>query len=113
MAKLEKIVDKIVLQEQYVRTVDFATTRDRTGYSKNSDFEKFFKTRFFSNKEINSFCKHCIDLIIEKYGHEAYEIQQFEFDGFKFIVEYKEFSDYYDAEGAPIVYSFFWSHEEY
>lgn len=109
MADLGDIVDRIILEDQSLPMVDFAKVRT-TGYRKGSVFEKYFKKRFFSRKEIDSFCKHCIEIIIQKHGNEAYAIQRFEADGFKFIVEYMDLTD--DDDETCRCYSFFWSVEE-
>jgi hypothetical protein len=108
MVDMFSVKKNIILNKQIAYTVDFSRTINRITYSQESQFENFFKSLSFCNEEIMTLCRHCVDMIIYRYGSEAYPTQYFEYGGFKFVAHYMDFGEDEDS-----IICVFWSLEEY
>lgn len=108
MADIFSVKKNIILNKQVAYTVDFSRTINRITYSQESQFENFFKSLSFCDEEIMALCSHCVDMIISRYGAEAYPTQYFEYDSFKFVAHYMDFGEDEDS-----IICVFWSLEEY
>ena len=114
MTAISKVLKKIIFKEQVAYTVDFNKTKNNISYSQGSQFESFFKNLLLTDIEIMTICRHCIDMIISRYGSETYATQYFEYDDFEYIVQYMDLGFFEDEdEDDSRISSVFWSLEEY
>lgn len=114
MTDISKVLKNVIFKEQVAYTVDFNKAKNNITYSQGSQFKSFFKNLSLTDEEIMTICRHCIDMIISRYGIEAYATQYFEYDDFKFIVRYVDFGYFEDETVADSrICSVFWSFEEY